>query len=170
MSFNQLNDEEIELLNMLMEEAGEIITITTKILRHGMESYHPDTKVVNRDALVHELLDLLCIRSVLIDKDIVPSHSINLAERFKQKTRYTHHQIENNPYMRGARIVDLTNAQLIQAFKHYKKKEDACSEWGAAYGEYVKNRAMLGREMQGRGIATSCEPAAVAASDASSAS
>ena len=60
MSFNELSDAQIEVLNLLQEEAAEVIQDVAKILRHGLYSYDP-TKMNGIDNLEHlckELGDL----------------------------------------------------------------------------------------------------------------
>lgn len=62
MNFNGLTDAQEERLYLVVEECGEVVQAATKILRHGYESYHPDTGVSNRSHFQKELGDLLeCI-------------------------------------------------------------------------------------------------------------
>lgn len=125
-----------------------------KILRHGLDSYHPDTNEGNRAALKREVVDLLAIRYALTAKGIVDLTSGlsagQLEEVFKRKTKYTHHQIETNPYMKGARVVDLADHELLDVYHYYRKKADACTGWGAAYAEYIRNADTLRKEIEER--------------------
>lgn len=57
-----LSPAQRERLAMLIEEAGEVIQIGCKILRHGYDSYHPNNpSVSNRNLLDEELTDLLAV-------------------------------------------------------------------------------------------------------------
>lgn len=59
--YNELTESELELLACLAEECGEVIHIVGKILRHGYDSYHPDTGDNNRELLHKEVGDVLAI-------------------------------------------------------------------------------------------------------------
>lgn len=54
-----LTPGEAELIALLLEECGEVVQVCGKILRHGIWSYHPETREVNRDLLIKELGDVL---------------------------------------------------------------------------------------------------------------
>ena len=43
----------------LIEECSEFIHILCKAERFGLDDYHPETKISNRDAIKNELSDLL---------------------------------------------------------------------------------------------------------------
>ena len=64
--FNKLTPGQDERLAMLAEEAGEIVQMVGKILRHGYDSYHPTTKEFNQQRLKDELIDL---KAVLAQKE-----------------------------------------------------------------------------------------------------
>lgn len=92
--FNGLWPAEAERLAMLAEECAETIGIIGKILRHGYDSYHPDTpSITNRDMLADELADVNAVvkamkRSELRDytcEDVI-------GNRWRKKLRYSHHQ------------------------------------------------------------------------------
>lgn len=87
-----------ERLEMLAEEAGEVVQAVTKILRHGYESYHPDVADIrenNKKALEKELLDLWCVYERMADYyDIGKLNFYGSAERWMNKLQYTHHQPE----------------------------------------------------------------------------
>jgi NTP pyrophosphatase (non-canonical NTP hydrolase) len=56
--FNGLTPAEAERLALLSEECAEVIQAVAKILRHGYDSYHPITKIGNREALERECGDV----------------------------------------------------------------------------------------------------------------
>lgn len=68
-----LSAAELERLAMLAEEAGEVVQIVGKILRHGYESYNPDgdRETTNRTMLERELVDLMRrIRLMVVCEDV----------------------------------------------------------------------------------------------------
>lgn len=94
--FNGLSPAEAERIAMLMEEAGEVVQACGKILRHGLESRHPDGGPTNREALETELADLFFVRLVMEAARDVSAESVNKKVRLlavsKKKERFTHHQ------------------------------------------------------------------------------
>lgn len=95
-AFSKMTEAERERLEMLIEEAGEIVTIGTKILRHGYTSYHPDdpAKVTNRDHLEREVGDLLTVFERMVSEGDVEGDvlMLDLNARWKSKLKWTHHQ------------------------------------------------------------------------------
>ena len=90
--FNQLSPAEAERLAMLAEEAGEVIQIVGKILRHGFESYHPDNPGnTNRDLLADEVCDFLAVVEMM-DADFNVAGGIEPHHAIAKKLRYAHHQ------------------------------------------------------------------------------
>ncbi len=90
-----MTEEEAERLEMLAEEAAEVIMIVMKTLRHGYESFHPDNpEITNRELLEKEVGDFLGILAQMELKEDV--QSVNLAfhkqEKWKNSLPYTHHQ------------------------------------------------------------------------------
>lgn len=94
--FNKLTPGEAERLAILAEEAGEVVQIIGKILRHGYESYNPfdPNKISNRELLQKEIADLICSVKMLSDTgDISESTMEKLLDlRLHSKKKYTHHQ------------------------------------------------------------------------------
>jgi hypothetical protein len=93
-AYANLTEAQRERLEMLIEEAGEIVTIGTKILRHGYDSYHPSdpAKTPNRFELEREVQDFETIlKRMEAEGDIdtgYPDHNAI----WKRKLRWTHHQ------------------------------------------------------------------------------
>lgn len=92
--FNGLKPAEAELLAVLAEECGELVQAIGKILRHGLYSVHPDTRVLNRTSLEREMGDvraamiMLCA-AYITDKDRIHDWGLGKLERIKP---YLHHQ------------------------------------------------------------------------------
>lgn len=92
LNFNELRPDQTERLAMLAEECAEIIQVIGKILRHGYDSYHPDSpNVTNRDLLNREIVDVLSVidRVELLD---LPERESTIEEAWEKKLRYSHHQ------------------------------------------------------------------------------
>lgn len=89
--FNGLTPAEAESLALLAEEAAEVVQIVAKILRHGLQSYHPDypTGPDNHDMLLQELGDL----EAAIDICGLSRNVIDECRRAKlaRVGRYLHH-------------------------------------------------------------------------------
>lgn len=90
---------ERELLEMLAEEASEVVQAVTKILRHGWDSYDPTVpvhrRVSNRDHLRKECVEVSAIYEQLVRNGSVNNfNAASLYLAWKKKLRYTHHQQE----------------------------------------------------------------------------
>lgn len=95
--FNKLTPAEAERLAVLAEEAGEVVQVVMKILRHGYESSNPDRPGdgTNRDQLCVEYGHLMAAADLMVDsKDFGTSDLIARAryEKPKQRAKYLHHQ------------------------------------------------------------------------------
>ncbi len=92
-----LTDAERERLAILVEEAGEVIHIAMKILRHGYFSFHPDNPYEdNRALLENELGHLDCAICRLVDEGDVDDEAIIDSSMEKEQTinKYLHYQNE----------------------------------------------------------------------------
>lgn len=92
--FNGLSPAEAERLACLAEEMGEAIQVIGKILRHGYESYHPDSpKITNRMLLEKELGDVDMIIDFMQRKEDISQWNIAGAsvEKLGKIDRYWHH-------------------------------------------------------------------------------
>jgi len=93
--FNKLTPAEAERLAMLAEEAGEIVQMVGKILRHGYESYHPNDcdKTTNRILLMSEIKDLIGVVGGMAqanDLPLIEEGDIEFA--WDRKLIHSHHQ------------------------------------------------------------------------------
>lgn len=98
MAFNGLTDAEDERLELIAEEAAEVLHIKSKTARHGFGSYHPldVTQTTNRQLLEAEIGHLLAAVDLAIaagDLDVV---RIADARAHKMTSylqgKYLHHQ------------------------------------------------------------------------------
>lgn len=94
--FAKLTEAQRERLEMLIEEAGEIVTIGTKILRHGYDSYHPadPAKEPNRNHLEREVADVMTVFERMVAEGDVEGDLLmaDFNARWKTKLKWTHHQ------------------------------------------------------------------------------
>jgi hypothetical protein len=86
-----------ELLDMLAEEAGEIVQAVSKIKRHGASSYHPgDPTISNASMLTEEIRQLFVVYEKLVLSGIGYQLGLNTPrqseEIWKGKLKYTHFQ------------------------------------------------------------------------------
>ena len=79
-----------------MEEAGEVVQIGMKILRHGYESYNPfdQLKESNRSLLQKEIGDFRAAAWLMIGAGDVNADALTLAQadKLKRVKKYLHHQ------------------------------------------------------------------------------
>ena len=93
MSHLSLHPDQSERLEMLIEEASEIIQIATKILRHGYASYHPNEPGLdNRVLLMNELADFNSVQLLMEGSGDVFRTSDEIERVLARKLTYTHHQ------------------------------------------------------------------------------
>lgn len=110
---NLLSIAEAERLDMLQEEASEIIKACAKIKRHGYNNFNPDNPDAgtNKDQLERELLDLDAIVLLMMvsndmDSSKTMEDAVNVLDR---KSKYMHFQ----------------NAALAKFFSRYRAQKDA---------------------------------------------
>lgn len=95
MSHPSLTPAQAERLEMLAEEAAEIVQACTKILRHGYESHHPDDPgETNRQHLCREIDEMNCIVGKMSMRgDLEGAKHVETGDAiWQRKLRYTHHQ------------------------------------------------------------------------------
>lgn len=95
--YNELTPAQAERLAILAEECAEVIQIIGKILRHGLDSFHPATGVVNRTALMHEIIDVKAAMVMIsVDLPQVMEDSLlqqaAITQALNKKLVYAHHQ------------------------------------------------------------------------------
>lgn len=92
-AFNKLTPTQTELLALLSEECGEVVQVIGKILRHGLESFHPNGGPTNRELLAEEIGDCLCASRLLASAGMLNMASVEdrSAEKMEKVFRYLHH-------------------------------------------------------------------------------
>jgi len=91
--FNKLSPALLERLALLSEECAEVCMIVGKIIRHGYNSYNPDTNECNANLIEQEIGDLFAAIELLEKSDEISMkrimiHKEGKLERVKQ---YLHH-------------------------------------------------------------------------------
>ena len=88
------SDAEKERLFMLAEEAGEVVQMVGKTLRHGYDSTHPSGGPTNKELLRKEIADFLGVLKMMTsdndDFDEIWPHDVERACR--KKYQYAHRQ------------------------------------------------------------------------------
>lgn len=108
---NDLTPAEVERLNLVIEEAAEVIQAATKVLRHGWRSTHPSCPSTdNREHLMKEVGDLrgvlqLCFQAA--DLHIVSYQYYSLEKLYRVK-KYLH--CEENIKLAEAAVDQHNNA------------------------------------------------------------
>lgn len=93
--FNNLTPAEAERLAMLAEEAGEIVQIIGKILKHGYESHHPNKpEETNRKLLETEIGDLFgIVDEMKTNQDLIHWRiEQSRIKKWEKALKYAHHQ------------------------------------------------------------------------------
>lgn len=102
--FRAVTSAEAERLEMLIEECSEIIQASTKILRHGFNSTHPDNTPAlgdrpingknNRNDIERELGDVLGIINFITEMGDVDENSVtkSMCGKIERAAKYMHHQ------------------------------------------------------------------------------
>jgi NTP pyrophosphatase (non-canonical NTP hydrolase) len=98
--FNKLTPAEAEALALLTEEGGEVIQAVAKILRHGIDSEHPDSGELNKDSLNKEIGDVLaaidiCFVQWVADREVAEHHK---QRKLSRVGRYLHHAVTEREY------------------------------------------------------------------------
>lgn len=98
--FNELTLGQAERLAMLSEEAGEIVQIIGKILRHGYDSQHPDelnTQIDNRHNLCKEIGDFTGVMRAMVRSGDISAPKIErfAEQKWQNALQFTHHQKVN---------------------------------------------------------------------------
>lgn len=114
MSHPSLSPNEAERLEMLAEEAGEVVQAVTKILRHGYESYHPQAPAAsNRKMLNTELGDLIAVHVLMMTEGDLPEIPVaEIPPRIRSKLHFTHHQRIPPEMVRARAEADALEASL----------------------------------------------------------
>jgi NTP pyrophosphatase (non-canonical NTP hydrolase) len=105
-----MTEAEIERLAVLIEELGEAQQAAGKILRHGYDSYHPETYITNRCALESEMGDVLAALSILVSSGDIRSNAVetNRNEKLRRISKYLHHQTVTT--------IDVAKKWMIEGF------------------------------------------------------
>jgi hypothetical protein len=81
-----------ERLALIIEEAAEASQVCTKILRHGMHSTHPVSRLGNQELLEREIGDLLAVVELAIQAGDVRYEELlkHRKAKFQRVAQYLH--------------------------------------------------------------------------------
>jgi hypothetical protein len=122
-----LTPAQVERLTMLAEEAAEIVTATTKALRHGLHSYHPSDpdytpNGLNIDREITDFLAVLHACRLHGDLPRATPTTHQLAQRWANKLKWTHYQHADVDHLTklaaqasaGMSLYNMSHPQLIE--------------------------------------------------------
>lgn len=67
-------------LEILAEECAEVIRIKSKIVRFGIDDFHPKNEMSNRDALEQEVGDVLAMVDILVGNGVLTAAGLEAAK------------------------------------------------------------------------------------------
>lgn len=73
-------------LEILAEECAEVIRIKSKIVRFGIDNYHPKNGAPNRQAFEIECGHVLAMIEILTENGILTSQGLQAAKELKKET------------------------------------------------------------------------------------
>ena len=76
---NDLNENN-EVMDILQEEAAEVIQAVSKISRFGLDNFKPGKPKTNREHLEEELGDMLAMIDILLEKKVVSMNNLETAK------------------------------------------------------------------------------------------
>lgn len=80
---NELNENSNEVMDILQEEAAEVIQAVSKIRRFGIDNEKPGKNQSNREHLEEELGDMLAMIDILMVNGLVDWANLHSAKRAK---------------------------------------------------------------------------------------
>lgn len=79
-----MNNKENEVMDILQEEAAEVIQAVSKIRRFGMDNSKSGTGQTNLEHLEEELGDMLAMIDILLDLKIINPLALEVAKQNKK--------------------------------------------------------------------------------------
>jgi NTP pyrophosphatase (non-canonical NTP hydrolase) len=75
-----LDSKTEEVMDILQEEAAEVIQAVSKISRFGLDNFKPGKPKTNREHLEEELGDMLAMIDILLEKKVVSMNNLETAK------------------------------------------------------------------------------------------
>lgn len=122
----EISEKHRELLEMLAEEAAEVVQAVNKILRHGWGSYDPtlpkDKRIDNRQHLSDECIEFMAIHAALVRENLLRPHTnVDLTVAWEKKLRYTHFQDKSPDDMRAMTAKEIIEVELARTKEEWLK-------------------------------------------------
>jgi hypothetical protein len=73
-------------LEILAEECAEVQQIKSKIVRFGMDDYHPKNEMPNRDKLEQECGHVLAMIEILVENGVLTRGGLDASKALKRET------------------------------------------------------------------------------------
>lgn len=91
--FNNLTPAQAERFAILAEECAEVIQVIGKILRHGLDSWHPDCRISNRAMLEKELGDVRAAEWLVMQSEDISEGTVSnrMTQKLCKLPLYVHH-------------------------------------------------------------------------------
>lgn len=105
--FAKLAPYEHEILSCCAEEAGEIVQIVMKAMRHGIDSKHPDPhSEPNRVEIAKEIGQLLAVADMMVQLGVISQTEVNFAKNRKWDRigQYLHHIVVDSNNQKATAI------------------------------------------------------------------
>jgi NTP pyrophosphatase (non-canonical NTP hydrolase) len=83
----KLSEKEKEILLIIQEECAEVIQAISKVMRFGIDSEHPVTKITNKEHLEEELGDLLAVIGLISGTIVDEKEIMEAAEEKMEKLK-----------------------------------------------------------------------------------
>lgn len=100
MNLSGFNDLTLNL-EILAEEAAEIIQIKSKIVRFGLDDYHPKNGIVNRAKLEEEIGHFLAMVEILQIGGVINSLAVEAGKQAKFKKLPKWYRLDANTKEEG---------------------------------------------------------------------
>lgn len=93
----QVTLHEREILTILMEECGEVITAASKMIRFGVDDANPKTNILNSRALGLEIGDLSHMIKLVRELALVTEYSVQEGTKRKAERLEIYLQTDREP-------------------------------------------------------------------------
>ena len=77
-----MNDKLRETLDILQEEAAEVIQAASKVKRFGLDNWHK-SGCLQRENLTHEIGDILTMIDLLVEQGVIVQSELDAAKHAK---------------------------------------------------------------------------------------
>jgi NTP pyrophosphatase (non-canonical NTP hydrolase) len=80
-----MNEVVSEAMDILQEECAEVVQAISKCRRFGLNNIKPGKDRTNLECLEEEIGDLMAMVDILVEKDILSYHNLEIAQKAKKE-------------------------------------------------------------------------------------